>query len=178
MFTFLHAADIHLDSPQRGLERYEGAPVAECRGATRRALENLVDLAIAHKVAFVMIVGDLYDGDWPDYNTGLFFGKQMARLRDGGIRVFMIRGNHDAANKMTKDLRLVDNVRVLSTDEAETVLLDDIGVAIHGQSFATRAVTENLAKSYPPRRGGYFNIGLLHTCVDGREGHDPYAPCP
>ena len=125
MFKFLHAADIHLDSPQRGLERYEGAPVAECRGATRRALENLVDLALAEKVAFVMIVGDLYDGDWPDYNTGLFFGKQMARLRDAGIRVFMIRGNHDAANKMTKDLRLVDNVRVLSTHEAETVLLED-----------------------------------------------------
>ncbi len=177
MFKFLHAADIHLDSPQRGLERYEGAPVAECRGATRRALENLVALALAEKVAFVIIVGDLYDGDWPDYNTGLFFGKQMARLRDAGIRVFMIRGNHDAANKMTKDLRLVNNVRVLTSHEAETVLLDDFGVAIHGQSFPTRAVTENLAKAYPARRGGYFNIGLLHTCVDGREGHDSYAPC-
>ncbi len=67
MFRFLHAADIHLDSPQRGLDRYEGAPVVECRGATRRALENLVDLALAERVAFVAIVGDLYDGDWPDY---------------------------------------------------------------------------------------------------------------
>ena len=65
---------------------------------------------MAEKVAFVVIVGDLYDGDWPDYNTGLFFGKQMARLRDGGIPVVMIRGNHDAANKMTRDLKLVDNV--------------------------------------------------------------------
>ena len=177
MFTFLHAADIHLDSPQRGLERYEGAPVAECRGATRRALENLVELALTEKVAFVVIVGDLYDGDWPDYNTGLFFGKQMARLRDGGIRVVMIRGNHDAANKMTKDLRLVDNVTVLSTHEAQTVLLEDHGVAIHGRSFPTREVKENLARSYPARRSGYFNLGLLHTCVDGREGHEPYAPC-
>jgi exonuclease SbcD len=177
MFTFLHAADIHLDSPQRGLERYEGAPVAECRGATRRALENLVELALARKVAFVVIVGDLYDGDWPDYNTGLFFGKQMARLRDGDIPVVMIRGNHDAANKMTKDLRLVDNVKVLSTHEAQTVLLEDQGVAIHGRSFPTREVKENLARSYPARRSGYFNLGLLHTCVDGREGHEPYAPC-
>jgi DNA repair exonuclease SbcCD nuclease subunit len=151
--------------------------VAECRGATRRALENLVELALGEKVAFVVIVGDLYDGDWPDYNTGLFFGKQMARLRDGGIPVVMIRGNHDAANKMTKDLRLVDNVTVLSTHEAQTVLLEDQGVAIHGRSFPTREVKENLARSYPPRRGGYFNLGLLHTCVDGREGHEPYAPC-
>src|SRR5262249_31013699 len=98
MFKFLHAADIHLDSPQKGLDRYEGAPVAECRAATRRALENLVDLAIAEKVAFVLVVGDLYDGDWTDYNTGLFFGKVISRLRESGIPVTMIRGNHDAAN--------------------------------------------------------------------------------
>ena len=177
MFRFLHAADIHLDSPQRGLDRYEGAPVVECRGATRRALENLVGLALAERVAFVAIVGDLYDGDWPDYNTGLFFGKQMVRLRDGGIPVFMIRGNHDAANKMTKDLKLVDNVHVLSSQQAETLVLEDQGVAIHGQSFPTQAVLTNLARSYPARRKGYFNLGLLHTCVDGREGHEPYAPC-
>ena len=149
MFRFLHAADIHLDSPQRGLDRYEGAPVVECRGATRRALENLVGLALAERVAFVAIVGDLYDGDWPDYNTGLFFGKQMVRLRDGGIPVFMIRGNHDAANKMTKDLKLVDNVHVLSSQQAETLVLEDQGVAIHGQSFPTQAVLTNLARSYP-----------------------------
>src|SRR5437588_11796710 len=135
MFKFLHAAAIHLDSPQRGLDRYEGAPVAECRGATRRALENLVDLAIREKVAFVLIVGDLYDGDWPDYNTGLFFGKVMSRLRDCGIPVYMIRGNHDAANRMTKDLRLLDNMRVLSTEQAETIVLEDCGVAVHGRSF-------------------------------------------
>ena len=177
MFKFLHAADIHLDSPQRGLDRYEGAPVNECRGATRRALANLVNLAMTEKVAFVVIVGDLYDGDWPDYNTGLFFGKQMMRLRDSDIPVFMIRGNHDAANRMTKDLKLVDNVHVLSSQQAETVVLEDQGVAIHGQSFPTQAVLTNLAKSYPVRRKGYFNLGLLHTCVDGREGHEPYAPC-
>ena len=67
---FVHAADIHLDSPLRGLERYEGAPVDELRGATRRAFENLVDLAIEDEVAFVLLAGDLYDGDWKDYNTG------------------------------------------------------------------------------------------------------------
>ena len=177
MFRFLHAADIHLDSPQRGLDRYEGAPVAECRGATRRALENLVNLALVEKVAFVVIVGDLYDGDWPDYNTGLFFGKQMVKLRDSGIPVIMIRGNHDAANKMTKDLKLVDNVRVLSSQQAETYVLEDQGVAIHGQSFPTQAVVANLARSYPARLSGCFNLGLLHTCVDGREGHERYAPC-
>jgi DNA repair exonuclease SbcCD nuclease subunit len=101
----------------------------------------------------------------------------MVRLREGAIPVFLVRGNHDAANKMTKDLKLVDNVRIFATDRAETVVLEDQGVALHGQSFPTQAVVTNLARSYPPRSKGCFNIGLLHTCVDGREGHERYAPC-
>lgn len=174
---FIHAADIHLDSPLKGLERYEGAPVQYIRGAARRAFINLVDLGIQEEVDFVLIAGDLYDGDWKDYNTGLFFASQMSRLRDAGIRVFMVRGNHDAASQITKSLRLPDNVRNLSTERPETVVLDDLGIAIHGQGFARRAVTDDLSADYPDPMPGYFNIGLLHTCVDGREGHEPYAPC-
>jgi exonuclease SbcD len=107
---FLHCADLHLDSPLRGLDRYEGAPVEEARGATRRAFENMVSLALREKVDAVAIAGDLYDGDWPDFNTGLFFVKGVTRLADAGIRVFAVRGNHDAASKITKSLRLPHRV--------------------------------------------------------------------
>ena len=69
--SFLHAADIHLDSPLKGLERYENAPVERIRRATRRAFTRLIDLAIDKRVDFVLIAGDLYDGDWRDYNTGI-----------------------------------------------------------------------------------------------------------
>jgi DNA repair protein SbcD/Mre11 len=79
MLKFIHAADLHLDSPLKGLERYEGAPVDEIRGATRRACENLVELAVEQEVDFVLIAGDVYDGDWKDHNTGLFFVAQMTR---------------------------------------------------------------------------------------------------
>src|SRR5438270_12599238 len=106
MFKFLHAADIHLDSPLRGLERYDGAPVDEIRGATRRALENLVRLAIDEEVAFVLVAGDLYDGTWQDFHTGLFFASEMARLREANIPVYLISGNHDAENRMTRSLKL------------------------------------------------------------------------
>ena len=82
MFRFLHAADVHLDSPLIGLDRYESAPVTAVRSATRRAFENLVRLAIDEHVAFVLLAGDLYDGDWKDYRTGLFFVKQMVKLRE------------------------------------------------------------------------------------------------
>lgn len=177
MFTFIHAADVHLDSPLRGLERYDGAPVEQIRGASRRALQNLVGLAIDRKVAFVLIAGDLYDGDWHDHGTGLFLNSQMARLRDAGVRVYLIRGNHDAASQITKHLRLPDNVRLLGDDRPESVADDDLGCVVHGQGFASRSVRDNLAASYPTRWAGYVNIGLLHTCATGRDGHESYAPC-
>jgi len=180
VFRFLHAADLHLDSPLKGLERYEGAPVDEMRGATRRALENLVELAIDREVDFVLIAGDVYDGDWKDHNTGLFFTSQMVKLKEAGIPVVMISGNHDAANRMTKSLRLPDNVDLLPHGEAgqsELKTLHDLGVAVYGRSFARQAEFENFALSYPDRIPGLFNIGLLHTSLTGFDGHEPYAPC-
>jgi exonuclease SbcD len=176
-FSFIHAADIHLDSPLTGLEQYEGAPVDKIRSATRDAFKNLVDTAIQNKVSFIIIAGDLYDGDWKDYNTGLFFASQMVRLQKENIKVFLIRGNHDAASLITKELKLPDNVFEFSTKQAETYLLDELGVAIHGQGFASRSVEENLVKNYPRRKDGYVNIGILHTSANGREGHETYAPC-
>ena len=177
MFRFIHAADIHLDSPLRGLESYEDAPLEEIRGASRRAFDNLVEFAIDEDVSFVLLAGDLYDGEWKDYHTGLFFAERMGRLRRQNIRVFMVSGNHDAASQITRTLQLPDNVQVLSTKKPQTILLDPIGVAIHGQGYPLRAMSKNLAEQYPQYNPGYFNIGILHTALNGREGHEPYAPC-
>lgn len=176
-FSFIHAADIHLDSPLTGLEQYEGAPVDKIRSATRDAFENLVDTAIEKQVSFIIIAGDLYDGDWKDYNTGLFFANQMVRLQKEKIKVFLIRGNHDAKSLISKELKLPDNVIEFPTNQAETYIFEEIGVALHGQGFASRSVEENLAKNYPQRKDGYMNIGILHTSATGREGHENYAPC-
>lgn len=177
MIRFIHAADIHLDSALHGLERYDGAPVDEIRSATRRAFDNLIELAIDEEVNFVLLAGDIYDGDWKDYNTGLYFVDRMDRLREAGTRVYMVVGNHDAASQITKHLRLPENVKMFATRTPERVILEDLGVAIHGQGFATRAVTEDLSQAYPQGDPQLFNIGLLHTCLDGKPGHEPYAPC-
>ena len=176
-FRFIHAADPHLDSPLQGLEAHEGAPVGVLRGATRRAFENLVQLAIDESVDFVVIAGDLYDGDWKDYNTGLFFRSQMVRLKACCIPVYLIAGNHDAASVITKKLGLPDNVHVFSTRTAESLEVPGIPVVIHGRGFPNRAVPENLAQDYPPAVLGKFNLGLLHTSLTGLLGHDTYAPC-
>lgn len=177
MFRFLHAADIHLDSPLRRLEQYEGAPAEAIRGATRRAFDNLVRFAIERQVDFILVAGDLYDGDWRDYNTGLFLHSRLQRLRDAAIPVYLISGNHDAANTMTRGLRLPEGTYRFPDDRPATVTLEAKSIAIHGQGFATAAVADDLSAGYPPPLPGYFNIGLLHTAASGREGHEPYAPC-
>lgn len=176
IFRFLHAADLHIDSPLRGLSRYVGAPVERLRNATRRALENLVDLALAEKVHFVLLAGDLYDRDWPDFHTGLFFRAQMVRLGRAHISVFIVQGNHDAQGTITRELPLPEHVKVFSSRSAETVHLPALGVAVHGRSFPQREVPEDLVPHYPDALPGQFNIGLLHTSLTGASGHDTYAP--
>jgi DNA repair exonuclease SbcCD nuclease subunit len=147
------------------------------RGATRRAFENLVDLCLTEDAAFLLLAGDIFDGDWRDYGTGLFFIAQIARLGQAGIPTILVRGNHDAASHVTRVLALPDHVGEMGSRQAETRILEEHGVAVHGRSFPTRAVTDDLAVDYPQPLRGLFNIGLLHTSVEGRVGHEPYAPC-
>jgi hypothetical protein len=173
----LHAADLHIDSPMKGLVAYEEAPVDRLRLATRVALTNLVDAAIEETVDAVFLAGDIFDGDWAHYGTGVFFVAEMARLREADIPVVMLAGNHDADSKLTKSMRLPDNVRVLSTRNPETVLFESHGFAVHGQGYAVPAVFDDLSAAYPDPVSGLINIGLLHTSANGRPGHEPYAPC-
>ncbi|HSI39584.1 MAG TPA: metallophosphoesterase [Xanthobacteraceae bacterium] len=175
-FRFFHAADVHLDSPLRGLAR-RGDAAGAFLAATRRALENLVSAAIAEQVAFLIIAGDLYDGDWRDYATGQFFVRQMGRLAREGIPAYLISGNHDAESVITRALPLPPNVHGFSGRSVKTETIEPIGVALHGWGFGHRHVPDNVVQRYPAALPGRFNIGVLHTSLTGREGHAAYAPC-
>lgn len=173
---FIHAADLHIDSPLRGLDAHEGAPVERLRGATRQAFLALVDLALTQQVDFVILAGDIYDGNWTDFRTGLFFREQLVRLTRAGQRVFIVRGNHDAESQITRQLPPVEGVHVFSSRTCETVEIAELGVALHGRSFPDRAVTEDLVPGYNDPVPGKFNIGVLHTSLTGSPEHDSYAP--
>lgn len=174
---FIHCADVHLDTPLQGLAQYPGAPTNEIRNATRRAFERVLSTAISERVDFVIVAGDLYDTGLKSFESALFFNKQMARLKDAGIGVYLIYGNHDAASKLIKQIRPPSNVHVFRASEAQTFQDDGLRLAIHGQSFATPEITEDLAAKYPPPISGFFNIGILHTNLSGISEHANYAPC-
>lgn len=174
---FIHAADIHLDSPLLGLAAYKDAPTEVLRTATRDAFVRLVDEAIDERVDFVVIAGDLYDGNWKDYNTGHFFCREMGRLNKADIPVFLLFGNHDAESEMSRKLTLPANVRVFEARKPSSFEIESLRVILHGRSFKDAATTENLAASYPLPRPGWLNIGVLHTALEGNAAHASYAPC-
>ena len=174
---FIHAADIHLDSPLSGLASYKDAPAELLRTATRDAFIKLVDEAIDEAVDFIVIAGDLYDGSWKDYNTGHFFCREMGRLNKAQIPVYLLYGNHDAESEMTKKLVFPPNVHVFESRKPSTFRIEALNVALHGRSFKEAAMTENLVVGYPPPVPGCLNIGVLHTAMEGNAAHATYAPC-
>lgn len=175
-FTFIHAADLHIDSPLAGLSLKDKSVAERFADAGRRAVETLVRETIDSKAAFLIISGDIFDGDWKDVTTGLFFVRVIGDLHRAGIPVFMVKGNHDAENVMSRGLPYPETVHVFPSDKAATISIDAHRVALHGRSFPKR-LTSDFVETYPARRDGWLNIGLLHTSLDGSRGHEGYAPC-
>lgn len=175
-FTFIHAADLHIDSPLAGLGLKDKAVAERFADAGRRAVEMLIAEAIESKAAFLIISGDVFDGDWKDVTTGLFFVRAIGALHRAGIPVFMVKGNHDAESVMSRGLPYPETVHVFPSDQAATIAIDAHRVVLHGRSFPSR-LTGDFVATYPVRREGWLNIGVLHTSLDGTRGHDGYAPC-
>jgi DNA repair protein SbcD/Mre11 len=175
-FTFLHAADLHLGSPFTGLALRDETLAQRFAKASRDAFSNLVSRALEEQVSFVVIAGDIYDGEWKDTSIGLFFNREIARLDRAGIRVFVLKGNHDAESVVTRAISLPGNVFQFPT-KSKTVRIEELEVALHGRSFSDRAVTENIVLDYPDPVPDWFNIGVLYTSCEGRPGHANYAPC-
>lgn len=176
-FQFVHAADLHLGSPLTGLAGRDADLARRLAAAGRGAFEDLVTAAIERQVAFVVVAGDIYDGDWADASIGLFFARQVGRLDRAGIPVVMVRGNHDAESVITRSITLPPSVHVFPANRATTHRLDRWKVALHGRSFPNRAVEENIALGYPAAVPGWFNLGVLHTSCGGHAEHATYAPC-
>lgn len=171
MPTFLHAADLHVDSPLRGLPAELGSQV---RAATRRAFTNLVTRALSERVAFVVLAGDIFDDAHQTVGTSRFLAGELRRLDEANIPVVLVRGNHDHLLGGSK-VSWPKNVHELPSDAPATVRLG--AVAVHGQSFPERHVARDLSVDYPAPVAGVLNVGVLHTALDGHAAeHKTYAP--
>lgn len=177
-FRFIHTADLHLDSPLVSLALRNADLAAQVGVASRTALTRIIDLCLAERVDALLIAGDLWDGAQTSAKTPRFLKQELARLSEAGIRGFILRGNHDAASKISRELEPPPLCHIFGT-KAGTERFDVAGhsIAVHGMSFAEGAVPESLLPRYPAPLPGAFNIGMMHTSLNGTAGHDVYAPC-
>lgn len=177
-FKFLHTADLHLDSPLKALAMRDPELAATVGTATRTTLTRIVDLCLAEEVDALLIAGDLWDGKCSSTKTPRFLKTELNRLDAVGIRCFIIRGNHDAESRLSFELDMPKNTVVFSgRDRTRTFHAGEMEIAVHGISMPNPHVSENLLPKYPRPVVGAFNIGMMHTSLNGSLGHDPYAPC-
>jgi DNA repair exonuclease SbcCD nuclease subunit len=175
---FIHAADLHLDSPFRGIG--DAAPELrdQLQGATLQAFERVVDHTINSKADFLVLAGDLYDSHDRSLRALLAFRRQMERLAERDISVYIVHGNHDPLNGWGSEFQLPPNVTTFSgRPDTETFVRRGREVAnITGVSYTRERVMENLAASFKPAENSPYSIAVLHTNVGGQTGHADYAP--
>jgi DNA repair exonuclease SbcCD nuclease subunit len=180
-FSFLHAADLHLDTPFTSVGGYPAAVGEALREASLEAWASLVDEASRRKVAFVVLAGDIYDGAERGLRAQRAFLEGVTRLADEGIRTLLVHGNHDpVAEGWTAVRTFPELVTAFPAHTVHTERFEAGGeaVAVHGTSYAVAATSDNLARRYPAADGGGFHLGLLHSNVGGpTTGHADYSPC-
>lgn len=178
---FIHAADLHLDSPFKGMSALPERVRERVRESTFEALKGLVALAVEKRVDFVLVSGDVYDLSDRSLRAQIRFQKAMEQLAAAGIPAYIIHGNHDPEDGRAAKLVWPADVHFFASEDVQTyqVMKQDRGMIaeIHGISYRSAAVTENLALKFKRGTNQVCQIGLLHTNVDGDPQHDNYAPC-
>jgi len=179
MFKFVHAADLHLDSPFRGLAAQSESVADALRSATFDAFESLIELCIEQEVHFLLIAGDVYDGADRNLRAQLRFRDGLARLAQRGIRSFVVHGNHDPLDGWSATIDWPTGVHIFGDQmETVTVELENSPVAaVSGISYQSRWEDRNLARLFHAGRPDLFQIGLLHCNCGDNTGHENYAPC-
>nr|HID60170.1 DNA repair exonuclease [Desulfobacterales bacterium] len=178
-FSFVHTADLHLDSPFAGLKEVDERVARLLQSATFKAFENIVSLCIERNVDFLLVAGDVYDGADRSLRAQLRFRDSLLRLSDAGIKTFVVHGNHDPMDGWSATLKWPDHVYIFrETIESVPVQREKKKIAqVYGVSYPQRDLYENLAAHFRKEGEAPFHIGLLHCNVGTETGHKPYAPC-
>lgn len=184
-FSFVHAADLHLDSPFQGVTAQSERIAKKLRSATFEAFENIVKLCIDRRVDFLVVAGDVYDSEDRSLQAQLRFRDGLAQLASHGIQSFVAHGNHDPLDGWRATIDWPNGVHVFS-ERVETVSATRNGTpiaALTGVSYPRRQETRNLVPLFAqvlqdhPHADSCFRIGVLHTNLGKNTEHEPYAPC-
>jgi DNA repair exonuclease SbcCD nuclease subunit len=176
--TFIHGADLHLDSPMVGLKHLPETIFKRVRESTFVALKKLVNYAIEKKVDFVILAGDLFDGEDRSLRAQSRLRTEMQRLGEVNIPVYIVHGNHDHLSGTWVNLDMPGNVHVFS-DNVEVksfTTKTDMTVNLYGFSYSQRHIYDRKIDDYMKQEGADFHVGILHGNEAGSREHSNYAP--
>jgi len=179
-FRFVHAADLHLDTPFASIGRVAPEIADRLRDASLEAFDALVRMAIEHEAVFVVFAGDTYDCADRGVRAQLRFLRGVERLGEQGIPVFVAHGNHDPLDGWSAVRRVPDNLVVFGGEAVETHTVARSGSSlaqVYGISYARRDVTENLALRFQRREAPGLHVGVLHCSVGSQPEYPSYSPC-
>ncbi|WP_256756831.1 DNA repair exonuclease [Cohnella sp. WQ 127256] len=180
-FTFVHAADLHLDSPFKGLTKVPDTVRDRLRESTFAALQGICEIVKRDKIDFVVLAGDLFDAADRSLRAQLRLQRALGSITEQGAQVFIVHGNHDPESGRQAKLDWPQGVQVFGSMDVDCFPAytreGELVAHIYGISYPTPAVTENLALRFKKREGAPFHLALLHANVDGEPSHDNYAPC-
>ena len=178
-FTFVHAADLHLDTPFHGIGQVSPRIGEALREASLDAFDALIALTLQEEARFLLLAGDLYDGADRGIRAQHRFLRGLERLSARGIPTFIVHGNHDPLSGWSAIKSWPPEVHVFGSQavSSRSMAIDGTPYAtVHGISYGQAAVKENLSLRY--RRGSEagLHIGLLHANVGQNGDHGAYSP--
>ncbi|MDO9537653.1 MAG: DNA repair exonuclease [Thermoplasmata archaeon] len=181
-FKFIHAADLHLDSPFKGISEIDPAIQQELAEATFKSFDKIIELCIEEKVDFLLIAGDVYDSQDKSLRAQLRFIDGLERLSDRGIHTYLVHGNHDPSSGWASSLKIPDLVHVFTGKKVHKDIFQRDGenlAKIYGYSYSRRDIMESVIPEFEEKviESPQYTIGLLHCCLGTATGHEPYAPC-
>ncbi|HEV2361123.1 MAG TPA: DNA repair exonuclease [Acidimicrobiales bacterium] len=180
-WCFVHASDLHLDTPFEGLRATAPHMAEAVRDASLAAFERIVDLAVERQARFVVLAGDIYDGAERGIRAQIAFRRGVERLSECGISVFVAHGNHDPVEEGWSAIRSWPPlVHIFPAGELGVFEVGDGTdryATVQGISFPRRDVSENLSLRFRRPSGAGAHIGVLHCNVSTIKGHANYSPC-
>lgn len=176
--SFIHAADLHLDSPMIGWKDLPQEIFQRLQESTFTAFHKIIDAAINYQVDFIILAGDLFDGEDRSVRAQSRLRKELERLESHHINAYIIHGNHDHLSGTWANLKMPSNVKVFGKEMEVMTHISKDGTSVHlyGFSYPKRHVVERKVMEYQKEDNADFHIGILHGNLEGHSEHSNYAP--
>ena len=187
--SFIHAADLHLGAPFKGLRASSPLWADVLLSAIPDAYRRIVDTAVEKRVDFVVIAGDIFDDSRPSYADFSLFVQGLRKLQEADIPVYFVTGNHDPFTSWDNGFSsLPANAHLLGAGKPGFAVYRRDGeplALIGGRGYFNQSwpsdvdISEAVSRETAQRELGVeapFMIGVLHTGLDIDPTRSPVSP--